>query len=333
MRILLSGYHNPRFPTITEYVEEAIVELGHELVRFDNRRFLVPGRVRRRVPWLEAVDLRRINRELLRIAETSKPGLFLETGGHRILPGSVDRLRAMGVTTALWTIDVPRDFEPVQRAAPHYDTVACGGTEAVELLAGRGVDAHWLPFACSGTRHGRVPALSAEDRERYGADVAFVGSHYPNRHRMLEGLASFDLGVWGPGWSRLPRSDPLHGRVRGDGVAPEQWLRIYRASKIVVVVHYRDGATPSHQASPKLYETLACGAFALVDDQKDVFSLFEDGTHLVRFRDAADLALKVEEYLERPAERSRIARAGRREVLAHHTYRDRVHKLLTLLPA
>ena len=66
MKILLSGYHNPRFPTITEYIEEAVEELGHELVKFDNRTYRIPGRIRERVQALERADLRRINRDLVR---------------------------------------------------------------------------------------------------------------------------------------------------------------------------------------------------------------------------------------------------------------------------
>ena len=53
---------------------------------FDNRRYLIPGRLRDRVPALERADLRRINRDLLRVVHESRPDVFVETGGHRILP-------------------------------------------------------------------------------------------------------------------------------------------------------------------------------------------------------------------------------------------------------
>ena len=199
MKILLSGYHNPHFLTITEYIEDAIEELGHGLARFDNRQYRIPGRLRDRVPVLERADLRRINRGLLGLAREERPDVFLEAGGHRILPSTVDRLRREGVVTALWTIDPPTDFEPVLRAAPHYDVVVCGGTEAIELLDQGGVvGASWLPFACA-PKHHRAPTLTEQDRERFGSDVAFVGSHYPNRAEVLRPLAELDLGIWGPG--------------------------------------------------------------------------------------------------------------------------------------
>lgn len=332
MKVLFSGYHNPRFPTVTEYIEEAIEELGHRLVRFDNRRYRIPGPLRERVPALERADLRRINRDLLRLVDETRPDLFVEAGGHRILPSSVDRMRRDGVATVLWTIDAPTDFGPVVEAAPRYDAVVCGGTEAVELLERAGVPgATWLPFACSPSHH-RPPDLTGADRERFGSDVAFVGSYYPNRAEVLNRLAKLDLAIWGPGWSVLPDSHPLRSRVRGVHVAPADWSKIYAASRTVVIIHYQDGRVPCYQASPKVYETLACGGFAVVDDQKDVFALFEDGHHLVRFRDPDRLPAEIEACLSQPDRRKAIAQRGRKEVLSKHTYRHRVQSLLERLP-
>lgn len=331
MKVLLSGYHNPRFATITEYVEEAIEELGHRLVSFDNRRYLVPGRIRRTIPPLERADLRRLNNGLLRLAGDCLPDVFVETGGHRILADTVESLRREGISTVLWTIDAPADFDPVLRAAPHYDLVVCGGTEAVQLLERGGVrDARWLPFGCA-PRHHHPVTLSGEDRSRFGARVAFVGSYYPNRAEVLASIADLDLAIWGPGWDRLPEDHPLSPRIRGRHVAPAEWAKIYAASEIVVIVHFQDGHTPCRQASPKVYETLACGAFALVDDQPDVFSLFEDGRHLARFDDPGDLVAKVRFFLERPEDRARIADAGREAVISKHTYRHRVAALMEML--
>jgi len=331
MKVLLSGYHNPRFPTITEYIEEAIVELGHRLVSFDNRRYLLPGRIRRRIPLLERADLRRLNGRLLRLARDCRPDLFVETGGHRILPATVEGLRGMGVTTLLWTIDPPADFEPVLRAAPHYDHVVCGGTEALPLLERGGVcGACWLPFGCA-PRHHHPVTLGDDDRSRFGTRVAFVGSYYPNRAEVLTPLAGLGLAVWGPGWDRLPADHPLRPRVRGLHLTPPEWAKIYAASEIVVIAHFQDGHTPCRQASPKVYETLACGAFAMVDNQPDVFSLFEEGRHLARFEGPDDLAGKVRFYLDRPEDRARIAAAGRETVIAKHTYRHRVAALLEML--
>jgi len=76
---------------------------------------------------------------------------------------------------------------------------------------------------------------------------------------------------------------------------------------------------------------MACGAFVITDRQKDVMTLFRDGEHLVAFADGEDLRKKVETYLGCTKERQRIAGNGRTEVLARHTYRDRLSALFESL--
>jgi spore maturation protein CgeB len=101
----------------------------------------------------------------------------------------------------------------------------------------------------------------------------------------------------------------------------------------VLVIRYPDGHYPVHQASPRVFEALACGAFVLTDQQKDVLALFREGEHLVAFSDAADLDRKIEYYLAHPGERQRIAAAGRAEVLRRHTYTHRIARLLEIVDA
>jgi hypothetical protein len=72
--------------SLTEYVERAIVQLGHNLVRFNYRSFMLPGRLRERFRPLDDWDTRRLNRELLGLVARTRPGLLLVTGGSTILP-------------------------------------------------------------------------------------------------------------------------------------------------------------------------------------------------------------------------------------------------------
>jgi spore maturation protein CgeB len=329
MKVLLSGHHNPNYWTVTEYIEEAIRSLRHELWIVDEGHHLVPGRLRQRAPFIERVDLRWFNRQLLRASDRFRPDLFIASGGERLLPSTVVALRKGGIRTALWTADVPLHFVPILRSAPAYEHVFCQGTEALDILREGGIQKlFWLPMACDPVHH-RPVELSAEERDRYGHDVVFVGSHYPMREKLFEALAGLDLAIWGPGWDRLRSDSPLRGCVRAAHTTPDTWRQIYAAAKIVLSVHFQDplGKIPCHQASPRVFEALACGAFVITDRQKDVMALFRDGEHLVSFADDEDLRRKVETYLGCSNERERIAQNGRAEVLARHTYRERLSVL------
>jgi spore maturation protein CgeB len=77
-----------------------------------------------------------------------------------------------------------------------------------------------------------------------------------------------------------------------------------------------------------VFEVLACGAFLVADRQRDIFSLFGDGVHLVGFDDAEDLRRKVRHYLDHPAERQAIAARGFEEALKRHTYVHRLQELI-----
>jgi len=330
MKILLSGYHNPHFETVTEYTEAAITELGHQLVVFDDREFWLPGRLRARSRVLQRWEMQSLNRRLVSLASARCPDVCLVQGGHRILPETIRAITAMGIVTVLWTIDAPGSSGLPYDSAPLYDLVFCGGTEAVELLTSAGVaHARWLPFGCPSTLE--PYPLSEGERLAYDNDVCFVGSYYPNRARWIEQLPDVRLRLCGPGWDRLPRRSPLAAVAHDQQVAPEVWRRLYTASKIVLGIHYQDGRSPCYQASPRVFEVMACGAFLLCDAQRDVTTLFKDGVHLVLFHDPRDLRQKITHYLSSPGERARIAEQGRREVFKNHTYAKRVEQILTLV--
>ena len=333
MKVLFSSNKNPHFETFTEYIEKAFRKNGCETLFFENRDFVIPGRIRDRASFLHHWDVQRLNKRLISIAQIYKPDFFLEAGGWNIVPKTVDALRAMSIKTALWTIDAPRIFEPIREAAPHYDFVFTGGSEAYELLEGLPIKyLRWLPFACDPDFH-RPVKVSPADKKKYGCDICFVGSGgkmYLQRRFFLERLIDFDLGIWGPGWETLPPHSPLRRFLRGGETRPEEWVKIFSASKIVFHSHYQDpdGKIPCYQAAPRVYEALACGALLVVDRQRDVLRLFKPDKDLVVFNNVKELRKLVKYYLQHPKEANAIAERGRKKVLAKHTYRHRIQEKL-----
>lgn len=330
MKILVSGYHNPNFLTITEYIEGAMRELGHRVYVFDDRNHLFPKRLRRQVPLLDRISIQLINFSFMKTISRHKSDVAIVTGGNRILGNTILKLRG-NTTSILWTTDAPVDFKNISLSAKAYDYVFCQGTEAVELLAQQGVEANWLPMACDPIFHHPIKLTSKEQRQ-YGNDIVFVGSYYRSRYELFKKLSDFDFGIWGPGWNKL-ESTELRPHLKGEHTRPSEWAEIYSASKIVLAPHYQDQGNryPVFQASPRIFEAMACGAFVISDYQKDVFSLFKDGKHLVGFKTETELIDKINYYLEHSDERKKIAEQGRIEVLKNHKYVDRVEKLLSFV--
>jgi spore maturation protein CgeB len=71
--------------------------------------------------------------------------------------------------------------------------------------------------------------------------------------------------------------------------------------------------------------------FQIVDDRPGVSQWFTVGEHLVTYRDLDHLRELVRYYLDHDDERQRIAAAGQAHVYAHHTYDQRMARLLALL--
>jgi spore maturation protein CgeB len=331
MKILVIGYHNPHFINTLVYREKAIKDLGHQVIALDDRNFLIPGRFRDSCKLLHSWDLDRLNRNLVAIASKQKPDLCIVVGGDTILPTTVTGITNLGIPCVLWTTNVPIDFDNIIESAPLYDYLFCAGSEALTIFQREGLtEAAWIPYGCDPDYHAPMQ-LDHADRTEYGSSVAFVGSYYPNRARLLEALSDLDIHVWGPYWDRIDKSSPLMPKITSAKVNYTDWVKIYNASEITVVVHYHDEKIPSDQASPKLFEALACACFVLVDDQKDVRALFEDNKHLVFFNSPDDLRQKVSYYLQHPEERDRIRKNGYMETISKHTFRHRIETILTIL--
>jgi spore maturation protein CgeB len=331
MKVLVSGYHNPKFLTITEYIERAVSKSGHKLCLFDDRGHLFPKRLRRKSSFLNRISIKWINYLLMRMVSKHQPDLVLVTGGHRILEGTIRKLKGFS-KSVLWTTDAPIDFRNIETAAKAYDHVFCQGTEAVELLFRKGLKAHWLPMACEPQIH-RQMKISPEERSVFGNDVVFVGSYYPTRFTLFKKLSGFDFGIWGPGWNKAKGAINFQSHLKGDHSTPSEWVKIYNASKIILAPHFQecDNGLPVFQASPRIFEAMACGAFVISDYQRDVFALFDDGKHLVGFKTVDELIKKIEYYLLNSKKRREIAERGKKEVLDKHRYVDRVQKLLSIV--
>jgi spore maturation protein CgeB len=329
VKILFVSNHNPCFANTNVYREKTIEELGHQVIFFDDRDFLLPGRIRQQVDFLQNWDMKRLNKKLIGVASNEKPDLCLMVGGYRTLSETLLHLRNIGSKMVLWTTDPPRDFGHVIRTASLYDYVFCAGTEAIEILKQNGLkNPIWLPFACDPDYH-RPIELTRGEKKRYAKDVVFVGGYSSNRWQTLKELKEFNIGVWGPYWNKAANGYGAKQYVKDANLNYTEWVKIYNASKIVIVIHYQDGQTPCYQASPKVFEALACRSFVLVDRQKDVFSLFDDKRHLVGFDNREDLKEKIKYYLDHPREREEIARQGYQEVLTKHTYTHRINKMFS----
>lgn len=79
---------------------------------------------------------------------------------------------------------------------------------------------------------------------------------------------------------------------------------------------------------PRLVNTMASGCFYLTNYFPGLETLFKNKVHLVWFKTFNEAVGLAKYYLSHDAERKKIAQAGRREILAHHTWDARIAQVL-----
>ena len=253
------------------------------------------------LPWgkIDATEV------VQRLPQSWRPDLVLwiDNGAEFLLlnPG------AFGCTTACivldthtgqrqWRVEYARQFD--QAFVAHRQDMSIFERAGCERV-------HWLPFACEPQvhRHFEVPKAY---------DIVFVGQTLPQWHgdrvRLLERLrqAGFDLRV--------------------DSKIFEEMALLFARGRIVF------NRSLNEDINMRVFETLSCGSLLLTDRLSaaaGMDELLEDGEHLVLYGED-DLEERARYYLEHPEEAESIAAAGRREVLARHTYGHRADALLEI---
>jgi len=293
----------------------------------------------------KAERLRKISEQLnlsaLRRVAEFKPDLVLVMALAPVGPWFIDQAKHLGVVTAHWYIENFRYYpaNPLvpkwQTIAPCYDyffTIQKG--EYFEALKSIGqVHCHYLPTGCNPRVHSPLRDPTAAD-PGLSADIAFIGSPYPNRVALFQDLHEFDLALWGPGWSETPA---LQSSARGNGqwIGSQDECKILNNAKIALNIH--SSLVPGHFIeradflNPRVFTIAACGAFQLVDDPEFLSEAFEPGGELAVYRDLASLKDQLRCYLVDQDRRSRMARKAHTRALAEHTYAKRMEKMLSIM--
>lgn len=211
--------------------------------------------------------------------------------------------------TAAWYVPLAR------QAAVCFQTDGWGDAEKYRDLGINRIELH--QGACTTSWHAPVKDPTPIELERYSADVTFVGSEYtPARKELVRELSRYNFKKWG---------------------APEReiWGRPFsiamQHSKIVVGANYTDKI--SGYWSDRVYLALACGAVFLASRVEGLDREFVHGEHLSTWGSIAELHAQINFLLDSPGTRARMAKAGRKEVLARHSYKHRIAALIGHLEA
>jgi spore maturation protein CgeB len=226
---------------------------------------------------------------------------------------------------------------PAESVFGHYDLLLSSFPHFVERFRSLGLDAEYYRLAFYDIVLDRLRArgVDADARTPGRTGLVFVGGVDPSLHgkgtHVLEQVAhELDLEVWGYGAERLPADSTLRRRHRGEAWGLDMYEVLARSA---IVLNRHIDVAEGYANNMRLYEATGAGALLLTDEGKGLGDMFDGGTEVVTFSDAADLIEKARHFLAAEDERARIAAAGQDRTLADHTYALRMAELSSMLNA
>lgn len=167
-------------------------------------------------------------------------------------------------------------------------------------------------------------------------DIVFAGTNirlphkgYADRRQLLEMVlgAGFRLDVFGgtDGWRYLRGNIHLHPYTLGSRLA-----EIYSRSLITLGINGVNSIR-MYASWERTLNSMASGSLHLTHYVPGIETFFENGKDLVWFHSIPEAIELIEYYLVHEDEREKIAAAGSQKVLAHHTWDDRIRRLMEIM--
>ncbi|MDR2724741.1 MAG: glycosyltransferase [Candidatus Adiutrix sp.] len=265
-----------------------------------------------------------------------RPDLAVALAQAPLTVPALDRMRDGHPETVLafWLVEDFRLFPYALETGPAYDVFFHIQEGLIEpALRDIGLDrAHYLPLAADPDFFKPCPDLPPAFR----AELSFMGAGYPNRVRLLEGLAARyqprEFKIYGSGWPRDGRLAE-HLFEGGRRVTPRECALIYAGGRVNLNLHssLKDEAVfdgSGRFLNPRAFEIAAAGGLQITDPRPLLPLLFTPGREVAVAETPQDLPDLIDHYLARPEEALALGRAARARVLAEHTYRHRLKRIL-----
>ena len=277
------------------------------------------------------------NNEILDQTENLKPDIIWIDKGLMIRPVTLRNAKIMNPTTKVCFFSEDDMFAPHNQSAyfkkclPLYDLVFTAKSyntlpaELPKLGARRVV---FVDQAYDVYAH-RPMEVSQTDKDKFGADVGFIGTFEKDRAMTMLHLArnGIKVRVWGNNWeSWMKKHSNL--RVENQPLYEEKYALAISATKINLC--FLRKINRDLQTS-RTFEIPACEGFMLAERTREHLRLFEEGKEADFFDNdnPQELLAKVQYYLAHEDKRKTIAQAGRKRcVESGYSHHDRLQYML-----
>jgi spore maturation protein CgeB len=339
---LVSAYWNGA-ATYYRGIIRALHRLGHEITFYEpdahdrqKHRDIADPEWARVVVYSASSDSNALQaveqaRQADMLVKASGVGVFDE-----LLEAVIPKAKRPDALAVYWDVDAPATIDrlswnpadPLLKAIPGYDLVLTygGGDAMIEAYMALGAKKCAVVYnALDPDIHHPVAPDPA-----FEADLGFLGNRLPDREarldefffRVAKRLPAKRFLLGGNGWQDRPMSDNVryvgHVYTRDHNAfncTPRALLNVSRDSMA------RHGFSPA----TRVFEALGAGACLITDFWEGIEFFLEPGKEVLVAGDGSEIAQLLQNL--KSEEANRIGKAGRKRVLAEHTY---VHRALQL---
>ncbi len=144
-------------------------------------------------------------------------------------------------------------------------------------------------------------------------DVLFIGNRYGIRSRIIEYLADQGIVVscWGGGW-------------QNGYVTAEQSAELFKRAKIILGIGTVGYCEDVFTLKLRDFDAPMSGALYVTHRNPDLTALFREGEDIACYETVEECAEVIHYYLVNPDAREKVARAGYRKALSHHSWDMRI---------
>jgi spore maturation protein CgeB len=310
---------------------DALRRLGHELLHIDVRK-LMP-----RTVWVDRITWRLggnwfspwVNRGLRARVGSQTFDLCYVDGGEWMTGSTLQLLHEHAPLVVNYNIDDPfgpRDgarLNAYRHNAWRYDVCVVMREENIEEARAHGVR-NVLRVYRSADEVAHAPRpLSAEDRERWKADVLFLGTWFPERGPFLLELVErgVPLTIRGHKWTKAPEWERLKPYWKGGSLFGDDYARAIQCAKVNLGLLSKDNRDLHTTRS---LEVPALGGLLCAQRTSEHVSMYKEGQEALFWDDADECARMCHEVLADEELRSRIAAAGHARIRQNGHYNENV---------
>ncbi|MCP4649293.1 MAG: glycosyltransferase [PVC group bacterium] len=182
--------------------------------------------------------------------------------------------------------------------------------------------------------------------QKYQADISYVGSLLKNKKVFIKDhlfplMKKYKVKVYGSDWNLVNKLqgymqkvgqyfniEPLK-HVRKIDLPIEDERKVYSSSLISLNIHLDGQRKFGSDFNERTFKIIASGGFEICDNVAVLRKYFND-QELVVANNTKDWFEKIDFFIKNPDKRIPIIEAGKKKILAEHTYEHRVAQLIDI---